>query len=69
MAYRIPVTAPRTIDDINTEIAGYEQRHSMTSEQMIQGLRSETLQQTHDICGWQMRLKMRDRYLPRLPNP
>jgi len=69
MPYKIPVTAARTIDDINAEIADYEQRHSMTSEQMLEGLRSETLQQTHDICGWQMRLKLRDRWLSSLPNP
>jgi len=69
MPYKIPVTAPRTIDNINAEIAGYEQRHGLTSEQMIQGLRDQSLQQTHDICGWQIKLKMRDRYLSRLPNP
>jgi len=68
MPYKIPVTAARTIDNINAEIAGYEQRHSMTSEQMLEGLRSETLQQTHDICGWQIKLNLRDRYLSRLPN-
>ena len=69
MAYTIPVTAHRTIDDIEAEIAGYEQRHGMTSAQMLEGLCSETLQQTHSICGWQMRLKLRDLWLSRLPNP
>jgi len=69
MPYKIPVLAARTIDDIEAEIAGYEQRHSMTSAQMIEGLRDQSLQQTHDICGWQIKLKMRDHYLSRLPNP
>jgi hypothetical protein len=44
--------ASSLVDSLISKVHGYENRHKMTSSQMLYALRNKKTKETKDICNW-----------------
>ncbi len=49
------------VEDVGAEIAKYEERHGVTSSQLLEELSSGGREETEEILSWLMLIRLRDR--------
>jgi hypothetical protein len=55
------VPANGSVETLNSEIAEYEEKHGLDSDQLLKELSSGEREETEEILSWLMLIRLRDR--------